>query len=96
MSARRIGRTRPYEPADARARLRQAQLYLEVAILVASDEPSEQATVAIANAVLAGIALLRSLSVLARRADRWLALRVWPALSFVESAETTTADASVW
>lgn len=43
---------------DARARLRQAQLYLEVAILVASDEPSEQATVAIANAVLAGIAPL--------------------------------------
>lgn len=56
MNARRVGRTRSCGPADARARLRQAQLYLEVANLVASDEPGEQATVATANAVLAGIA----------------------------------------
>jgi hypothetical protein len=56
MSARRVGRTRPCGSADARARLRQAGLYLEVATLVASDEPGEHATVATANAVLAGIA----------------------------------------
>ena len=56
MSPRRVGRTRPCGSADARARLRQARLYLEVATLVASDEPGEHATVATANAVLAGIA----------------------------------------
>lgn len=51
-----MGRTKPCSAADARARLRQARLYLEVAELVASDEPGEQATVATGNAVLAGIA----------------------------------------
>jgi hypothetical protein len=56
MSRRWVGRTRPCGSADARARLRQARLYLEVATLVASDEPGEHATVATANAVLAGIA----------------------------------------
>lgn len=56
MSARPVGRTKPCSGADANARLRQARLYVEVAELVVSDEPGEQATVATGNAVLAGIA----------------------------------------
>ena len=55
MSPRRVGRTRPCGPADARAGLRQARLYLEVATLV-ERRAGEQATVATANAVLVGIA----------------------------------------
>lgn len=56
MTARRVGRTKPCNAADARARLRQARAYLDVATLVAGDAQDEQATVATGNAVLAGIA----------------------------------------
>lgn len=42
--------------ADARTRLRQAQLYLDVARLVLDEEADEAATVDTGNAVLAGIA----------------------------------------
>ena len=42
--------------AEAKTRLKQAQVYLTVADLVMSKEPGEEATVATANAVLAAIA----------------------------------------
>jgi hypothetical protein len=51
-----MARTRACSAADARSRLGQARLYLEVAELVATDKPGEHATVATGNAVLAGIA----------------------------------------
>lgn len=56
MTPRRIDRTQDCGPGDARTRLRQAQLYLQVAQMVTTDEPGEEATVATGNAVLAGIA----------------------------------------
>lgn len=56
MSPRPVGRTQDCSRAEARTRLRQARLYLEVAQLVTTDEPGEEATVATGNAVLAGIA----------------------------------------
>lgn len=52
---RKVDRTRDCNAADARTRLRQARLYLEVAELIL-DEGAEYATVATGNAVLAGIA----------------------------------------
>lgn len=56
MSPRRRDRTQDCGRGEARTRLRQARLYLEVAQLVTTDEPGEEATVATGNAVLAGIA----------------------------------------
>lgn len=56
MSARRLGRTQPCDVAEARVRLRHAELYLEVAETVLGSEAHEEATVATGNAVLAGIA----------------------------------------
>jgi hypothetical protein len=56
MTPRKVARTKACNAADARSRLRQARLYLEVAELVANDKPGEHATVATGNAVLAGIA----------------------------------------
>ncbi|WP_337062371.1 hypothetical protein [Kineococcus sp. G2] len=52
----RPGRTGTCTAVDARTRLRQAQLHLEAAELVQSEELSEAATVATGNAVLAAIA----------------------------------------
>jgi len=49
-------RTGTCTPADARTRLRQAQLYLEAAELIQAEELAEAATVATGNAVLAAIA----------------------------------------
>lgn len=56
MSPRRVDRTQDCGGGEARTRLRQARLYLEVALVVTTDEPGEEATVATGNAVLAGIA----------------------------------------
>lgn len=56
MSPRRVDRTQDCGRGEARTRLRQARLYLEVAQVVTTDEPGEEATVATGNAVLAGIA----------------------------------------
>jgi hypothetical protein len=53
---RRAGRTQNCGAKDARIRLRQAELYLEVAEVVLLEETAEQATIATGNAVLAGIA----------------------------------------
>lgn len=52
----RTRRTGACTPADARTRLRQAQLYLEAAELIQAEDLSEAATVATGNAVLAAIA----------------------------------------
>jgi hypothetical protein len=52
----RVTRTAACTAADARTRLRQAQLYLEAAELVQSEDLAEAATVATGNAVLAAIA----------------------------------------
>ncbi|MGH9038943.1 MAG: hypothetical protein ACRDZ3_01800 [Acidimicrobiia bacterium] len=49
-------RTQACGAAEARTRLRQAELYLEVARVVLSEEAAEHATVATGNAVLAAIA----------------------------------------
>jgi len=54
--ARRLTRLRPCNRADARVRLAQATLYLEVAEVAMTDEQSEHTTVATGNAVLAAIA----------------------------------------
>lgn len=45
MTPRPIDRTQDCGPGDARTRLRQAQLYLQVAQMVTTDEPGEEATV---------------------------------------------------
>ncbi|WP_369056004.1 hypothetical protein [Kineococcus terrestris] len=55
MSGRTV-RTGACTPADARTRRQQAQLYLEAALLVQSEDLAEAATVATGNAVLAAIA----------------------------------------
>ncbi|WP_432502718.1 hypothetical protein [Kineococcus arenarius] len=55
MSARST-RTGACTAADARTRRRQAELYLEAAVLVQSEDLAEAATVATGNAVLAAIA----------------------------------------
>jgi hypothetical protein len=53
---RKAGRTQDCSPREAMTRLRQAELFLEVAELALSEEPGEHATVAVGNAVLAAIA----------------------------------------
>ncbi len=53
---RKVGRDEPCDAADARTRLAQAELYLEVAEVVLAEESGEHATVATGNAVLAAIA----------------------------------------
>lgn len=61
------GRIQDCTAVEARTRLRQAKLYLEVAELVLSEESSEAATVAVGNAVLAGIAAADAISCAAMR-----------------------------
>lgn len=56
MNAKRVDRTQDCTASEARVRLRQAELYLEVADMVLSSESAEHATVAAGNAVLAAIA----------------------------------------
>lgn len=61
------GRIQDCTAVEARTRLRQAKLYLEVAELVLSEESSEAATVAVGNVVLAGIAAADAISCAAMR-----------------------------
>lgn len=56
MSPRGIPRTAPCTPGHARTRLSQAEKFLEVAEIVATEELEESSSVATALAVLAGIA----------------------------------------
>lgn len=56
MNARRIDRSQECGAGQARTRLRQAQLYLQVAQTVLAEEAGEETTVATGNAVLAAIA----------------------------------------
>jgi HEPN domain-containing protein len=56
MSARRTGRIQDCDRGHARTRLRQAELFLEVAHASVGDGSGERATVAAANAVNAAIA----------------------------------------
>jgi hypothetical protein len=50
---RRADRTQDCSAGDARVRLRHAELYLQVAEVVLSEEDGEQATVATGNAAIA-------------------------------------------
>jgi hypothetical protein len=54
--SRKVDRTQVCGPADARTRLRHAELYLQVAEVALAEEADEHATVATGNAVLAAIA----------------------------------------
>lgn len=58
---RSIGRTQNCGIQDARTRLRQAEMYLEVARIALSEDSGPYATVAVGNAVLAGIAAADSI-----------------------------------
>jgi len=58
---RRLGRTQTCGIQEARTRLRQAEMYLEVARIALSEDPGPYATVAVGNAVLAGIAAADSI-----------------------------------
>lgn len=59
--AARSQSVRPCSAGDARTRLRQAELYLQVAKMVLSEEEGEEATVATGNGVLAAIAAADSI-----------------------------------